>query len=281
MARKNIGLYNSGANNTQNHQLIIELGNDELVCMSVNTENGTADAFELFQLDKGYKDDWNDIFYEIKAASGIFNSNFKQVLCYFNSPESLMVPEKLLTATSAEDYLNLVFGESTRHEVKYEKLHSTKAFINAYRIRKSIVELLNRQFVIFKSSHIYSNIINDVFNRTRLDDNLIKIQFYSHHFIIAVWKDKKFQLIQSFTFNQTEDILYYLLRISHQFDFDNANTVLELSGMLDIESAIYGQINKLFTQIRLDCVHQASGVFLSALDEYPAHYLTPYYKLIQ
>ncbi|MGL1608675.1 hypothetical protein ACSTIN_23040, partial [Vibrio parahaemolyticus] len=64
-----------------------------------------------------------------------------------------MIPEKLLTATSAEDYLNLVCGESTRHEVRYEKLQATKVFINAYRIRKSIIELLNRQFVIFQNSH--------------------------------------------------------------------------------------------------------------------------------
>ncbi len=279
MARKKIGLYTEGANLNYNHHLIVELGNDELVCMSKNEDSGEVDAFELFSLDKGVKEDWNDIFYEIKSASSIFNNTFKQVFCYFNAEEALLIPEKLLTATSAEDYLNLIFGESSRHEVKYEKLLATKVFINAYRIRKSIAELLNRQFIIYQSGHTYSTILNDVMRRPSISENLIKIQFYTHHFIIAVWKEKRFQLIQSYRYHQAEDVMYYVFRIAQQFDFDPAFTVMEISGMIDMESNVYTQLSNIFHHINMENIVHPTGVFKAAVDEYPAHYLTPFYKL--
>ncbi|KAF0236495.1 MAG: DUF3822 family protein [Sediminibacterium sp.] len=278
MARKKIGLYKPDTNFSYNHQLVVELGNDELVCLVKNEETGEIDGFELFSLDKSSQDDWNDIFYEIKSGSTIFNNTFKQVFCYFNVEESLLIPEKLLTATSAEDYLNLIFGESIRHEVKYEKLLATKVFINAYRVRKSIIELLNRQFIIFQTGHTYSNLLNDVMRRPRIDDYFLKIQFYSHHFIIAVWKEERFQLIQSYRYHSAEDILYFVLRITQQFDFDPAYVVLELSGMVDVESNTYTQLAKVFANIHLDAI-EPDGIFKSAMDEYPAHYFTPFYKL--
>ncbi len=278
MARKKIGLYKPDSNFAYNHQLFVELGDDELVCLVKNEETGEIDGFELFSLDKSTQDDWNDIFYEIKSASSFFNFSFKQVFCFFNVEEALLIPEKLLTATSAEDYLNLVFGESTRHEIKYEKLLATKVFINAYRIRKSISELLSRQFIIFQSGHTYSNILNDVMRRPRIEDYFLKIQFYSHHFIIAVWKEERFQLIQSYPYHSAEDILYYILRITQQFDFDPALVVLEISGLIDVESNTYIQLAKVFTHINLDSI-EPEGIFKLATEEYPAHYFTRIYKL--
>ena len=278
MARKKTGLYSEGSNLSYNHQLIVELGNEELMCMSKNEDTGEIDAFELFSLDKGVQDDWNDVFYEIKSASQIFNHNFRQITCYFNTEEALLIPERLLTATSAEDYLNLIFGESDRHEVKYEKLLATKVFINAYRIRKSITELLNRQFIIFQTGHIYSNILNDVMRRPRIEEHFIKVQFYAHHFIVAVWKEERFQLIQSFRYHQAEDVLYYVLRVSQQFDFDPSSVVMEISGMIQPEDNLYTQLAKIFPHITLDTM-EMTGVFKFAKEEYPAHYFTPFYKL--
>lgn len=279
MARKKIGLYSEGSNLNYNHQLYVELGNEELMCLARNEDSGEVDAFELFSLDKGIKDDWNDIFYEVKSASKIFNHSFKQVFCFFNVEEALLIPEKLLTATSAEDYLNLVYGESSRHEVKYEKLLATKVFINAYRIRKSITELLNRQFIIYQTGHTYSNVLNDVMRRPRVDEYFIKVQFYTHHFIVAVWKEERFQLIQSFNYRQAEDVLYYILRVTQQFGFDPDFTVLEVSGLIDLEASIYTRLAQVFKHIKLDSIEQPTGVFKESLVEYPAHYLAPYYKL--
>ncbi len=277
MARKKIGLYNEDISVTPEHHLYIEISEEEMVLLS-KSGNTQIEAFELFSLDRSSTDDWNDIFYEVKSASRFLNSGFRQVSIFFNVDESILIPEKLLTATSAEDYLNLIYGESTRHEVRYEKLLATKVFINAYRIRKSIIELLNRQFVIFQCSHTYSNLLNDVMRRPRIDDRFLKIQVYTHHFVVAFWKDERLQLIHAYRYHSAEDLLYYLLRITSQFSVESTECKVELSGMIDHSSILFTQIKNVFPNIQLDNM-QAVGVFKAALEEYPAHYFTPFYKL--
>ena len=85
MARKKIGIYSDDITNISEHQLIIEFGNDELVCMAKSAISGEVIAFELFSLDKGVNDDWNDIFYEIKAISQVFNFSYKKIFCRCSS----------------------------------------------------------------------------------------------------------------------------------------------------------------------------------------------------
>jgi hypothetical protein len=48
--------------------------------------------------------------------------------------------------------------------------------------------------------------------------------------------------------------------------------------MLDHSSVMFAQIKNVFPNIQLDNM-QAVGVFKAALEEYPAHYFTPFYKL--
>lgn len=278
MARKKVGFYNEETINGSTHQLILEITDEAIVCIAKSDLTGEIDAFELFSLDKSEQDDWNDIFYEIKTGSFIFTNNYKKVTCYFNTEESIMVPEKLLTATSAEDYLNLIFGENVRQEVKYEKLIATKVFINAYRVKKVITELLSRQFIIFQTAHTYSNLLNDVMRRPFIDQQFIKLQFYTNHFILAIWKDERFQLVQSYRYHSAEDVLYYLLRIVQQYQFELADVSLEISGMIELETSLFLQISKLFPRITTDNM-QISGVFIKADASYPAHYFTPFYKL--
>jgi len=278
MARKKIGVYSEDFSNNSDHQFIMEFGNDELVCIAKSAISDDIIAFELFSLDKGLNDDWNDIFYEIKAISQVFNFSYKKVTCFFNNEEALLIPEKLLTATSAEDYLSLVYGESTRHDVKYEKLLATKVFINTYRVRKAITELLSRHFIIYQTAHTYSTILNDVMRRPIIDPAFIKIQFYTSHFIIAVWKDERFQLIQSYRYQSAEDVLYYLMRITQQFNFELSEVSLEVSGFIDRELLLFTQLSSLFIRITTDNM-QPVGVFKTVEGEYPPHYFTPFYKL--
>lgn len=278
MARKKAGFYQNDPISGTAFQLIIELDDQEMRCMSKALDSGTIVAFEYFSLDKDQTEDWNDIFYEIKTISKLFNRTYKQVTCFFCTPESILVPEKFLTATSAEDYLNLVYGESSRMEVKYEKLIATRSFINTYRIKKSLAELLTRQFIIFQTSHVYTSLLNDVMDRRKGEEQFVKLQFYNGHFIIAIFKESKIQLIQTFNYKMAEDALYYILRTAQQFNIDTSFAILELSGMIDLHTELYQQLKKVYTNIEIDTI-PSSGVMQEVHKEYPPHFFAPFFKL--
>lgn len=278
MARKKAGFYNDDPISGSAFQLIIELDEQEMRCMSKSLDSGSIVAFEYFSLDKDQTEDWNDIFYEIKTISKLFNKNYKLVTCFFCTPESILVPEKFLTATSAEDYLNLIYGESSRMEVKYEKLIATRSFINTYRIKKSLAELLTRQFIIFQTSHVYTSLLNDVMVRRKNEEELVKLQFYNGHFIMAIFKDSKIQMIQTFPYKIAEDAMYYIIRSVQQFSINTEFAIVELSGMIDLNTDLYIQLKKVYDNIEIN-TQEATGIMFEVNKQYPAHFFAPFFKL--
>ena len=227
-----------------------------------------VEGLELFALEKG-SPDWSDVFYEVTAASQILGRTYRDTHCYYNFEEAIIIPQQKFSVASAENYLALVYGESNRHDFRYDTLLSPGHIVNAYRIRKSIHELLGRLFILYKPHHSYSKMLDDILTRDQLEGHFVKIQFYTSHIILAFVKDKQLQLVQSFQYQTTDDILYYLSSIIQQFGI-HKQSQLEISGMFDTDSILYQQLGKLFGLISFDTI-QPDGLF--------AHYLTPFYKL--
>ena len=279
MARKITSYYNNSehAAVTEACQLVIEISKHELVCLVKGAVSQEIEGFEMFRLDKASRD-WSDVFYDVRAVSQLLNRQYRDTHCYYNFEETVIVPKQRFTASSAEDYLSLLYGESNRYDIKYDTLLPSEEIINAYRIKKSINELMGRHFVLYKPHHSYSKLLEDILTRTELADHFMKVQFYSKHFIVAVVKEKQLQLIQSFAYEITEDILYHLIHISKQFGLDVSVSNLEISGMFETGSSLHKQIQELFGLITFDGM-QPNGVFKLTHD-HPAHYFTPFYKLV-
>ncbi|MEO7530026.1 MAG: DUF3822 family protein, partial [Sediminibacterium sp.] len=231
MVRKMIGYYTETgqAPITDADQLIIEIGSTQVVCLVKGAVSKEIEGFEMFELEKD-KSDWNDIFYELRTASQLLNIGYRNTHCYYNFEEAIIIPEKRFSPGAAEDYLNLIYGESDRHDIKFDTIHVPTRMVNAYRVRKSIHELVGRHFLLYKPHHSYSSIIQDILSRYGLADHFMKVQFYATHMIVAVVVDKQLQLIQSFQFDTTDDVLYHLTNITQQFALDAAHSHAEISG---------------------------------------------------
>lgn len=274
MARKIIGYYND-VHDTENRQLILEIGHDQVACL-VKSSDDQVTGFEVFALEKK-TGDWSDTFYEVRSASDLLNNTYRETHCYYNFEEALVMPQLAFNTTAATDYLALVYGESERHEVRNDLLKAPGKMVNAYRVKRSVHELVGRHFVLYRPHHIYSAIIDRMFEKLP-PVPFIKIQFYSTHIILAFIENEKLQLVQSFTYKAGDDILYYVLTVIQQFGISATDSILEISGMFDKETALYQQFLKLFGQIQFDELAPDVPV-ASALAEYPAYYFTPFYNL--
>lgn len=278
MVRKIIGYYSDNeASFTEADQLTVELGRDEVICLVKGNESQEIEGFELFRFENG-NGDWADLFYELRAASRVLNRNYRTVHCYYNFEEALIIPGNHSTSAATEDYLNLLYGETTRHDTKYDPINAGTHMVNAYRVKKSIHDLMGRHFPLYKPHHSYSGMLQEVLTRTELADHFIKVQFYNKHIIAAVVKNGQLQLVQSFRFDTKEDILYHLTNISQQFSLDAAHSHLEISGMFDNGSQLHKQLQNGFGLITFDTM-QADGVFKTASGQ-SLHYFTPFYKLV-
>lgn len=278
MTRKILSQYNEQEQTASNEtdQLIIAVSNNELSCMIKGSLSGEIEGFELFRLENN-KTDWGDLFYELRTSSRLLNKTCRTTHCYYNFEEAVIIPEHKFSGASAEDYLSLLYGESNHHDIKFDPLGGDTKMVNAYRVRKSIHEIIGRHFLLYKPHHIYSSVIETILSKKDQSPDFMYVQFYHAHMVLAIIKQGGLQLIQTFHFEKQEDILYHLLNCSRQFEFDANISHLEISGMFETGSVLHKQIQPLFGLITFDGA-EPTGVF-KHINGYPPYYFIPYAKL--
>jgi hypothetical protein len=255
-------------------RLFIEIGNSEMACLVKGAASHQIEAFELFQIPKEMLD-WPDIFFEIRALSKILDRSYQETHCYFNFTEAVLMPESKFSISAAEDFLSLIYGESNRDDIKHDPIHAGDKMVNAYRVKKSLLEWVGRQFILYHPHHTYTKIISCLLANKIPETAFVKLQVYAAHFIIAVTKNAQLQLIQSFTYQAEEDILYHVMNILHQFQMDPSTANIEISGRMYTESAVYKQFHKIFGEISVETTDEPAFI----QETYPPHFFTPFHKL--
>jgi hypothetical protein len=276
MVHKLIGFYVDGLEYIpkRTNQLAIEIGSHQIACMVKNSSTGEIDAIELYQIDQS-NIDWSDILFEVKQNSKILGPTYSVCSVFYNFEEALVLPMSEMSASASADFLSLVYGADERADTKFDRINSTLPTVTIYRIKKSLTELLDRNFLIFKIQHSYTNILNDVLNRDTIPTVFLKLIVFQKHFILVLIKNNQLQLIQSYTFLHSDDILYFALNVANQSGVSPLQTQLELSGMVDLHTNLLEQLKKSFGIVSFDLVANQTSP-----SNYSPYFLTPFYKLM-
>ncbi len=280
MVHKLIGFYGDRPEYTPKatDQLAIEIGSHQFVCMVKNSSTSEIEAIEFFQIDQS-KLDWSDILFEIKQNSKIIGPSYSDISVFYNFEEALVLPLAKMSATASEDYLSLIFGEDERTDTKFDSINTSLPTVTIYRIKKSLTELLNRNFLLFKTQHTYTNILNDLLNRDHLPAVFLKLIVYQNHFIVVLIKDNELQLIQTYSYTNSDDILYYTISVANQTGFSPLQAQLEVSGLVELHKDLLDQLKNSFGIVSFDLVSNPDAI-ITQPSNYSPYFLTPFYKLM-
>ncbi len=258
-------------------RLVMELG-DKHVTFLVKQAEGNVKAFELFEFDRE-NDEWHEVLNGLRVHSVLLEKSYTDTLVYFNFSESVITPMAKFSATGAEAYINAVHGEASGHIVKCDHINTAPGMVNVYRISKELNEMLNGNFANISTRHTYSKLLETILdeNKTK-EEAFIKMQVYYHHMIVAVIKEGKLQLINSFNYQNAEDILYHILHIAEQLGLPSS-TKLEVSGIIDENSPQYIYLQQSFSNICFED-DTLQPLFSGHLNEYPVHYFSPFLQLL-
>jgi len=278
MVQKTIGIYGDTSSFSPFNEdtLIMEIGNEHIACLVKNVKTGTITAFEFFKVQlEG--NDWDDIFYEIRTNSGLLDKSYAATKVYYNIAENSFIPSYKFTDTNAELFLSLVHGNDEKSTIYHDEVKGNADFVNAYRIKNNLLETVNRNFLSMQSKHVYTSILDSVFEDDTIGRSiLMKVQFYDSYFIATVIRSGKLQLMQRFSYQLPEDVLYHLLNIVEKFELVGVR--LQLSGFIDLESAIYTYLQQHFTDIYVEEVN-AEEPMNQKMGNYPLHYFSPFFNL--
>jgi hypothetical protein len=256
-------------------QLFFEISETHAALIVKSGLKNELNALEYFEFDK-LKQDWYEIFYQIRMHSKILDRSYNDTKVFYHLKEVVIVPAALYNADTSDIYLSTLFGDVENSVTNRDEVFSTLELYLPYKISKPLFDMVNTNLMMVSSKHSYSKIAEQLFRANKgAGGYFLKVIFYHNMITVALMNHNKLQLIQSYSFETPDDLLYLLLNLLQQFGITASELQIEVSGMLDVKSKNMEYLNKLFPKIVFDIYVEDAG-FKNFCKEYPIHYFTPF-----
>lgn len=277
MPNKSLSLYSPEDAIEDNVRLVVEVAKNHLACVVTKENRKAISAFELFTFTESEAASFDELLAGITQQSKLLSIKIASVHVYINNEYCIPVPIFKFNKETAEEYLQIAFGTACPSKTHYEHLPVEPGIINVYRISQNWLQWFDKQFEKCSFHHTYSNIIRSILSVSDEPEELMTVNFYNTFFIVAVIKDAVLQLIQTFVYDSPEDVLYYLLNITKQFELYSKTLTIQISGMIDVDYKLYRELITYFKEVKVENVHEAN--LKLDFGEYPHHYFTPFFNL--
>ena len=245
--------------------LLLCIGEKQIGCCITDTENN-----ELYRLAFCQAEEPEEIsITEFGFKYAFVNQVYATVKIAFDYRQSVVLPRSL-SIKDPQLFLDTHYGGSFHLAVQTDDI-SRWNVKNLYAVPREVNEWLKEKFPAAKYCHHLSAGIHSV--EQGPGAGLLRLDFRSEDFTIIVAQGKELFLAQAFAYSTPGDILYYLLHCCRQFFLSPDDVRVALSGLLDIDSALYKELYQYFINIEF----RDAG--WGAAADYPAHFFTSFNEL--
>jgi len=203
---------------------------------------------------------------------------FHKVRILLEQGKSTLVPEALFNEEEAGSIFdfNVAGGPYQKTELKHDHLKSTNAYA-IYRLPSQLQRLCEKYFPGAAVYHYSTANIQSLFHKYRNADNdkQLFVNTAGTHIDILQIKNKKLDYYNSFSYNTTEDFMYYLIFVVEQLDLNPENVELMMLGEIEKHSSLSDLVHKYVRHIRF-IERNPEFRYSFVFDQLPPHY---YYNL--
>ncbi|MBS1915991.1 MAG: DUF3822 family protein [Bacteroidetes bacterium] len=264
---------NSLKEDAQQQRLLLEVNENSLGYILFDVKKMTPSVIKHYQFTANNGKALEEILQEILEGDELLMKNADEVILVYNFEESNLVPEKFFSQDSVKDITDLVHGNLHRGTIFNEKIPWWELY-NVYRVSSDIDLLFRQKFSAAKTWHAYSLLLKS-YKMFHAKENPLRMNavFYEDRMIVSLFKNSKLQLIQTFVYQDRKDVLYHLLNCCKQFNINTEEVMLELSGLIDKQSALFTELQKYFLNISFEEI-SSEIIITDELKEYPLHYFS-------
>lgn len=260
-------------------RLLIEVTATSFAYVLLNQRNMSPLVVKYFKLDHSKERSLTEFMREITGEEELLKRPVKETLLVYNFPESSLVPEKLFSMDTNKELTDIVYGDLNKGLILSEKIPWWDLF-NVYRISPEIHNFLQSEFTAGKYWHYYSLLLKSykMFDSTENAACTFKVIFYNDTMITLVLKNGVVLLMQTFQYQNSQDVTYHLLNCCHQFNINQEQVVLLVGGLIDRQSALSAELYKYFLDIVFEEIDESIKV-TDELKELPLHYFSSLLKM--
>lgn len=160
--------------------------------------------------------------------------------------------------------LKALYGTGVQDAVITENIPDWQLF-NVYAVPAGLLQKVQQRYPAAQSRHQFSLAIKQVIAAT--ENGNMYVDFRPDDFTVVLVKSSRLLLAQTFDYSTPEDVVYYLLKCCAQLGLSQQELQLQLSGLIDADSALYKELYQYF--LNLDFRESPwQG------NDFPAHFFT-------
>lgn len=266
MVRKTFGIYSEWL---EQCSLFIETGNDYIACWCKDPAANTVKAFELFSFAEDQPGDFAALFREVQLHSRLLTTAFENVYCIWGNEKCVCVPTEFFSDATATSYIELMFGEHTLPLYN----NTVGDCVTVAALPQDAMNVYNSHYTIKASVHKYYQLLKGQQNAGAT--NRMHLHFYHSHCIISAYKEGVLQLIQTYPYKTSEDILYAVLHIAGEYQLPVNETIIYAGGLIDTSSPLYKTLHIYLNNFSFEPV-DAALFAAEGFQEHPLHYFAPF-----
>jgi hypothetical protein len=268
MLQKTYSIYSDDLNDVQ---LFVETGKNHIACWCKKQNDDKIRAFEFFLCDAYNPENLEELFDNTRLYSRLLTMPVAQTHFFWNNTEVLCLPKEQIDEDFLKANFDLVFGNAVD-----SKIFSSPAeqCVVAWRLDNRLQHTAQQCFRGAAFNHQYLPLLSSM----KSEDNVLYLFFYPHYFTVTALKANKLQFIQTVNYNTPEDVLYFVLNVCKQYDFEKTVNIF-CGGYIEERSKLYEVLYQYLEGLQL--IKPDTSVFTSdEFKEYASHYFLPYINYV-
>jgi len=250
--------------------LFLQISNSNVFSARFNENTSEYVGFEKFNFTT--ESTWNKV---ISGLEGIIlNSNYKEfktISVAVSNQLFTLVPSALFDEKELSTYLkfNHLIEDESQFRYYFNKIEAFQAVV-IYAIPRALDFMLQAKLPPLQLNHFSIPLLEAINIQVwRKQDLLVHIQ--NNQFEVIYAPNKKLTFFNSFSYQSTEDFIYFLLYVMEQLQLDRETVNLNLWGEFEEKSAIYEMLYKYIRSITIG-ERPKDVQFSAVLSELPKQY---------
>lgn len=251
---KNFFVFNEGfsKSKTASYILSLQLGKNGYSYVIVDTAGGRYAAVNHHNFDKKLSDKSIVEKAESMLKEDLFLSkNYNTVFFSMVESKSTLVPKELFDRKQIKKYFTFNQPLGEYEELHFNYIKKADAY-NIFAIPSDITTLMVNKFPEVIFVHQNNIFVKDIISRA---ENLkfklpyIQINVNPNSFEIGIYMNDKFQMINTYNYDNENDFIYYVLNTINQYDIKLNKAYINFSGFVEKDTEFYYFIHQYLPKI--------------------------------
>lgn len=198
---------------------------------------------------------------------------YQHVFVNYATKQFTLCPSNFYSADAARAILEFNVGDVSNQVILIDEVNSEVKLI--YAIDEQLKSVLDRLYPQHQVKHSLTLLIKLMMSAEEFVKENILLSVHSDYVEFVVKRDNKFILANQFTIKTQEDILYYLLFVLEQYQFNPLFVAVSVLGNVNADSSLIQSLKKYVKNVRLAKGHKSLN--WSEVQGMPQHF---YYTLV-